>query len=106
MPVRPSRRGAVPGEKHGTGGRRAEKEMRARSCLSVVLAAGEGTRMRSQISKVLHAVGGRSLIAHVLAAVTEADGAIAVVIGPGHDEVAAEVKRIAPAAQIFVQDER
>jgi len=39
--------------------------MTPRACLIVVLAAGEGTRMRSSRPKVLHAIGGRSLIAHV-----------------------------------------
>ena len=40
--------------------------MTARSCLAIVLAAGEGTRMRSSKPKVLHEVAGRSLLAHVL----------------------------------------
>nr|MBA3799188.1 NTP transferase domain-containing protein [Geodermatophilaceae bacterium] len=31
----------------------------------VVLAAGAGTRMRSAIPKVLHEIGGRSLLGHV-----------------------------------------
>ena len=39
-----------------------------RTCLTIVLAAGEGTRMRASRPKVLHAIGGRPLIAHVLAA--------------------------------------
>ena len=34
----------------------------------VVLAAGQGTRMRSSTPKVLHTLGGRSLLGHVLAA--------------------------------------
>lgn len=80
--------------------------MRKRTCLSVVLAAGEGTRMRSLKSKVLHAIAGRPLIAHVLAAIEAAGGTLAVVIGPGHEAVAAEVKERAPRAQIFVQSER
>ena len=81
--------------------------MKARSCLAIVLAAGEGTRMRSARPKVLHAVAGRSLLAHVLAAVTESGvTATAVVIGPGQDEVTAAVKRIVPHAAIFVQRER
>ena len=46
--------------------------MTARSCLAIVLAAGEGTRMRSSKAKVLHEVAGRSLLAHVLAAIAEA----------------------------------
>jgi bifunctional UDP-N-acetylglucosamine pyrophosphorylase/glucosamine-1-phosphate N-acetyltransferase len=81
--------------------------MRGRTCLSIVLAAGEGTRMRSAQPKVLHAIAGRSLLAHVLAAVHDAGGtSTAVVVGPGHEAVAAEAKRVLPEARIFVQDER
>jgi bifunctional UDP-N-acetylglucosamine pyrophosphorylase/glucosamine-1-phosphate N-acetyltransferase len=80
--------------------------MSARSCLTIVLAAGEGTRMRSSRPKVLHAIGGFPLIAHVLAAVRESAGATAVVIGPGQDKVAAAVAATLPAARIFVQAER
>ena len=80
--------------------------MSARTCLTIVLAAGEGTRMRSSRPKVLHAIGGRSLVAHVMAAVRETAGAAAVVIGPGQDKVAAAVAAAMPAAKIFVQAER
>jgi bifunctional UDP-N-acetylglucosamine pyrophosphorylase / glucosamine-1-phosphate N-acetyltransferase len=84
--------------------------MSARSCLTVVLAAGEGTRMRASRPKVLHAIGGRSLIAHVLAAAGSAGGAQAVVVGPaqGADQgaVVAAVKAAAPGAELFVQTER
>ena len=45
--------------------------MKPRSCLAIVLAAGEGTRMRSARPKVLHTIAGRSLLEHVLAAVNE-----------------------------------
>ena len=48
--------------------------MRERTCLTIVLAAGEGTRMRASRPKVLHAIGGRPLIAHVLAAAGAAGG--------------------------------
>ncbi len=81
--------------------------MEARSCLAIVLAAGEGTRMRSARPKVLHSIAGRSLLAHVLAAVGEAGvTATAVVIGPGQQAVAVEVLRVSPGAQCFVQGER
>jgi bifunctional UDP-N-acetylglucosamine pyrophosphorylase/glucosamine-1-phosphate N-acetyltransferase len=81
--------------------------MSKRSCLAIVLAAGEGTRMRSAQPKVLHAVAGRSLLAHVLAAVHAAGTqAAAVVVGPGADAVAEEAKRALPKAQIFTQSER
>jgi len=81
--------------------------MEARSCLAIVLAAGEGTRMRSARPKVLHTVAGQSLLGRVLAAV-RAFGATstAVVVGPGQDVVAAEAKRIMPDAVCFVQSER
>ena len=81
--------------------------MQQRTCLAIVLAAGEGTRMRSSLPKVLHAVGGRSLIAHVLTAATEAGGAgIAVVVGPGRGDVAAEARKLAPQANVFEQRDR
>ena len=80
--------------------------MAARTCLSIVLAAGEGTRRRSSRPKVMHAIGQRPLIWHVLGAVREASGATAVVVGPGQDAVTAEVKSVAPLAEIFVQRER
>lgn len=80
--------------------------MSAASHLSIVLAAGEGTRMRSTRAKVLHRIAGRPLLAHVLAAVEATGGRIAVVVGPGQDAVAALVKRLAPAAEVFVQAER
>src|SRR5580704_10392723 len=81
--------------------------MKARTCLAIVLAAGEGTRMRSARPKVLHNVAGQSLLAHVLTAVDAAGTtATAVVVGPGQDEVAAEAKRVLPGAVTFVQGER
>ncbi len=72
--------------------------------LVVVLAAGMGVRMRSKRAKVLHAIAGRSLLAHVLAG-AQALGAdqIAVVVAPGMHEVEAEVARQAPAALVFEQ---
>ena len=47
--------------------------MSERSCLAIVLAAGEGTRMRATLPKVLHPIAGRTLIGHVLAAVSALD---------------------------------
>jgi bifunctional UDP-N-acetylglucosamine pyrophosphorylase/glucosamine-1-phosphate N-acetyltransferase len=77
--------------------------MKARTCLAIVLAAGEGTRMRSAVPKVLHAIAGRPLIAHVLAAIAEAGITdTAVVIGPGQEAVTAAA-RVLPHAAAFVQ---
>jgi len=81
--------------------------MADRTCLAIVLAAGEGTRMRSARPKVLHAVAGRSLLAHVLGAVAKAAvTSTAVVIGPDQDDVAAEARRAMPDAGIYIQRER
>ena len=81
--------------------------MPKRSCLAIVLAAGEGTRMKSASPKVLHKVAGLPMLGHVLKA-AEAGGAgeIAVVVGPGMEAVTAFLAREAPAATTFVQAER
>src|SRR4051795_3301561 len=81
--------------------------MTARSSLTIVLAAGEGTRMRSHLPKVLHSVAHQSLLAHVLAAAPKGTGtSLAVVIGPDHQAVSDEAKRIRPDALTFVQQDR
>ena len=78
-----------------------------RRCLAVVLAAGEGTRMKSARPKVLHEVAGRAMVAHVVAAVQAAGAdAVALVVGPGRDDVAAVARKIVPSAEVFVQTER
>src|SRR5689334_14689304 len=81
--------------------------MGSRSSLTVVLAAGEGTRMRSNLPKVLHPIAGQPMLAHVLASAPQGDNArLAVVIGPDHEAVAREVRRLRPDALTFVQRER
>src|SRR3569832_1264278 len=81
--------------------------MTDRSCLAIVLAAGEGVRMRSCTPKALHRIGSRTLIDHVLSTAMAAGGAeLAVVIGPDHEAVAKEAKRVAPGVAIFTQRER
>lgn len=76
-----------------------------RRALAVVLAAGEGTRMASRRPKVLHQVAGRSMLAHVLAAVAAAGvDRAAVVVGAGREDVAAEARRSHPAASAHVQE--
>ncbi|HEY8472790.1 MAG TPA: bifunctional UDP-N-acetylglucosamine diphosphorylase/glucosamine-1-phosphate N-acetyltransferase GlmU [Natronosporangium sp.] len=73
----------------------------------VVLAAGEGKRMRSALPKVLHPLLGRSLLGHVLAA---AEGLAAdrtlVVVGAGGEQVAAHLAEIAPKAVAVTQAEQ
>lgn len=60
--------------------------------------------MRSCLPKVLHELAGRSMLAHVLAAIGAAGAdRLAIVVAPGQDDVVAEAKRVAPAVEIFVQ---
>src|SRR3978361_1691550 len=81
--------------------------MTARSSLTIVLAAGEGTRMRSSVPKVLHPVAGQSLLAHVLGAVPKGQGnSLALIIGPDHAAVADEARRIRPDVVTYIQAER
>jgi bifunctional UDP-N-acetylglucosamine pyrophosphorylase/glucosamine-1-phosphate N-acetyltransferase len=78
-----------------------------RTCLGVLLAAGEGLRMRSARAKPLHEVAGRSMLAHALEALVGAGAQrIAVVVGPGADAVVAEARRNASDIEIHVQTER
>src|SRR5271169_5852231 len=42
--------------------------MAAKDTVVIVLAAGKGTRLKSDVAKVLHRVGGRSLVEHVVRA--------------------------------------
>ncbi|KQT61415.1 bifunctional N-acetylglucosamine-1-phosphate uridyltransferase/glucosamine-1-phosphate acetyltransferase [Methylobacterium sp. Leaf456] len=74
---------------------------------AIVLAAGKGTRMRSDRPKVLHALAHRTMLGHVLAAVQEAGAQnLAVVVEPGRADVADEVARMAPGASTHPQAER
>jgi len=63
--------------------------------------------MHSALPKVLHPIGGRSMLAHVLATVgTLGAQRIAVVAGPGMDAVRAEALRVAPGVEVFEQAEQ
>jgi bifunctional UDP-N-acetylglucosamine pyrophosphorylase / glucosamine-1-phosphate N-acetyltransferase len=75
-----------------------------RPLLSIVLAAGKGTRMKSNQPKVMHEVAGRSLLGHVLA-VTAAAGSTstAVVVGPEMPQVRAEALLQCAHATLFEQ---
>jgi len=71
----------------------------------IVLAAGEGTRMKSRIPKVLHTMCGRSMLGHVLAAVGGLDPEqLIIVIGHGREQVSAHVAEQAPDARLVLQE--
>lgn len=73
----------------------------------IVLAAGEGTRMKSTTPKVLHAIAGQSLLGHVLTAVEAlAPAEIRVVIGAGRERVQEHVEKISPQSLAIVQEHR
>jgi bifunctional UDP-N-acetylglucosamine pyrophosphorylase/glucosamine-1-phosphate N-acetyltransferase len=73
----------------------------------IVLAAGKGTRMLSNLPKVMHQVAGRSLLGHVLnTAAALAPARLVVVAGPGMPEVAEESRKYFKDAPTVIQAER
>ncbi len=72
----------------------------------IVLAAGQGTRMRSAVPKVLHPLAGIPILGHVLATARELDPAhVVVVVRHERDAVAAAVAELLPEALIVDQDD-
>ena len=77
----------------------------SRPAAVIVLAAGEGTRMKSRTPKVLHELCGRSMVGHVLAAARElAPERLIVVVGHGRDQVIEHLKQVEPDAVPVVQE--
>ena len=73
----------------------------------IVLAAGGGTRMRSKTPKVLHRIGGRSMIGHVLSAVRTLEPArVVTVVGHQRELVGPHVSELWPEAVLAVQEEQ
>ena len=75
--------------------------------LVIVLAAGEGTRMKSSQPKVLHQIAGRSLLSHVLHATSAlAAKKTTVVVGSGKERVIEHLASISPTATTVFQEVR
>ncbi|WP_030164005.1 bifunctional UDP-N-acetylglucosamine diphosphorylase/glucosamine-1-phosphate N-acetyltransferase GlmU [Streptomyces sp. NRRL S-813] len=73
----------------------------------VVLAAGEGTRMKSATPKVLHDICGRSLVGHVLAAARELKPEnLVVVVGHARENVTAHLTEVDPQVRTAVQEKQ
>jgi bifunctional UDP-N-acetylglucosamine pyrophosphorylase/glucosamine-1-phosphate N-acetyltransferase len=73
----------------------------------IVLAAGKGTRMRSDIPKVLHRAAGRSLLGHVLSAAAAVNPQRAIVVtGADMPEVGREAARFMSNATLALQEKR
>jgi len=73
----------------------------------MILAAGEGKRMKSRVPKVLHPLCGLSMLGHALALAGRLDPEqIVVVVGHGKEQVSSEVGRQQPDARVVVQEEQ
>ncbi|MET7640327.1 bifunctional UDP-N-acetylglucosamine diphosphorylase/glucosamine-1-phosphate N-acetyltransferase GlmU [Streptomyces sp. NPDC005438] len=73
----------------------------------VVLAAGEGTRMKSRTAKVLHDICGRSLVGHVVTAARQVEPEhLVVVVGHAREQVAAHLSELDPGVRTAVQYEQ
>ena len=73
----------------------------------VILAAGEGTRMKSNTPKVLHSIAGRTLVGHVLNAVSAlSPKEVRVVVGAGREAVEQHLAEVAPNAITIFQEKR
>ena len=71
----------------------------------VVLAAGGGTRMKSKTMKVLHQIGGRSMIGHVLTAVRAVEPhRVVAVVGHQREQVGTHIQELVPDAVLAVQE--
>ncbi len=72
----------------------------------VILAAGQGTRMKSTLPKVLHRIGGRPLVGHVLDTARDlAPAHVLVVVRHERDRVAEAVLGVSPEVVVVDQDE-
>ena len=73
----------------------------------IVLAAGQGSRMQSDLPKVLHRLGGVPLVGHALAAGRRLEPEeVIVVAGHGAERVRAAVARLDPEARIALQQQQ
>lgn len=81
--------------------------MSSRPFAVIILAAGEGKRMKSAIPKILHPVAGRSLLGHVIEAAAHIEPEhVMVVVGHGREQVAAHLAEVAPWVLTVVQEEQ
>ncbi|MFN3635914.1 MAG: bifunctional UDP-N-acetylglucosamine diphosphorylase/glucosamine-1-phosphate N-acetyltransferase GlmU [Rhizobium rhizophilum] len=78
-----------------------------RTCLAIVLAAGDSTRMKSSMSKVLHSVGGRPMIAHVMTSIAASGVSdVALVLGRDAEKVEKAASIDGLAVEGVLQTER
>jgi bifunctional UDP-N-acetylglucosamine pyrophosphorylase / glucosamine-1-phosphate N-acetyltransferase len=79
----------------------------SRTCLFIILAAGEGTRMRSTLPKALHRIAGKPIVSHVVATASSTGiGNVALVVGSGAEDVRGAARAELPGVEIFEQKQR
>ncbi len=75
--------------------------------MTIILAAGKGTRMHSSLPKVLHPIGGRPMIQYVLeTAVSLQSEQVALVVSPSQESVALSAQEIIPGLIPVVQEQQ
>ena len=72
----------------------------------ILLSAGEGTRMQSDMPKVLHRIAGAPLFQHALASASALDGRRVIVVGHGAEAVAAAAREVDPDILVAEQAEQ
>lgn len=78
--------------------------MKSEGLITIILAAGKGTRMKSKLPKVLHCAGGKPMVEHVLDAAKNAGSTRnIVVVGFGREQVQAV---LGDKAEIVLQEEQ
>jgi len=81
--------------------------MSPRPSAVIILAAGEGKRMKSALPKVLHSIAGRSLVGHVIEAAAHLEPEhVVVVVGHGREHVVEHLAEVAPWVLTVVQEEQ
>ena len=81
--------------------------MASRTCQAIILAAGQGTRMKSQKAKVLHEIAGLPMIGHVTRVASKAGvDKVSLIIGPNMDDVHKVACNIHPSVLAHIQTER
>jgi bifunctional UDP-N-acetylglucosamine pyrophosphorylase / glucosamine-1-phosphate N-acetyltransferase len=94
------------GDQHAAHGTTTRSDGAPQPAAVVVLAAGQGTRMRSATPKVLHALGGRTMLGHAMTAARELDPVhLAVVVRHEREQVAAAARELDETAVVVDQDE-
>lgn len=70
----------------------------------IILAAGNGTRMKSKTAKILHKISGQTMISHIINKSLELSNDVKIVLGYKFEEVKEEILKEFPQIEIIKQD--